>query len=291
VTIDNDENVTIPFFMMTDTPYSEILDRLDKLDGSPYEIDKYDFLELGITTAHIPNLIETILDDKYYFDESTEASIAHLFAYVALGQLKTDAAIDGLMLGVRKWSNSNWFEWFTEGMPDIFAKIGISAVPRLIRELQDTSQIVDVRMTSIQYLESIAQKYPEVRDRCVEVMVAELEKFADNDPELNGGLVGSLVYEFKAIEAVSLIEAAYTANRVDPAFPGNWDNVQVELGLKKAPKIPTRQREIQRKLLKSLERDLAREQQQLDTKSRENIDKDKNKRKQQKAARRKNRSK
>lgn len=272
-------------------PYSEILDRLNKLAGDPYDIDRYDLLELGITTAHIPDLIDTILDDKYYFDEAEDASVAHLFAYIALGQLKTDDAIEGLILGIRKWSNSNWFEWFTEAVPIIFVNIGITALPRLICELQDANQIVDVRMSSLQYLESIGEKYPEVRERCVEAIVQELQKFEENSPELNGGLVGSLVWEFNAIETVPLIEAAYAADRVDPMLPGTWDDVQVELGLKKAPKIPAQQRELQRKLVKQISREIDREDKHLDTKNKENIGSGKSKRKQQKAARRKNRRK
>jgi hypothetical protein len=104
---------------MSDRPYSEILQQLEILED-PYEIEKHDLLALGITTAHIPDLIDTILDDRYYLDEDSQ-SLAHLFACVALGQLKTDAAIDGLLLGVKKWASSDWFEWFTETMPEIFA--------------------------------------------------------------------------------------------------------------------------------------------------------------------------
>lgn len=88
---------------MTERPYSEILQELDRLED-PYDLEKHDLLALGITAAHIPDPIETILTDRYYLDEAEE-SLAHIFAYIALGQLKTEAAIDGLILGVQKWSS------------------------------------------------------------------------------------------------------------------------------------------------------------------------------------------
>jgi Protein of unknown function (DUF1186) len=274
---------------MSDRPYSEILQQLEILED-PYEIEKHDLLALGITTVHIPDLIDTILDDRYYLDEDS-ASLAHLFAYIALGQLKTDAAIDGLLLGVNKWASSDWFEWFTEAMPEIFANIGVSAIPALIGLLQDSNQHMEARFSAISYLEDIYKKYPEVRDRCVEAISQELQKFADNNPEFNGYLVGSLAVEFKAVETAPLIEAAFAADRVDPSFVGGWDNVRVYLGLKKAPKIPTQRREIQRKLMNNITRDLDRESEILDNKIRHDAGKGKTKRKQQQAARRKNRKK
>jgi hypothetical protein len=274
---------------MSDRPYSEILQQLETLED-PYEIEKHDLLALGVTTAHIPDLIDTILDDRYYLDEDSEG-LAHLFAYVALGQLKTDTAIDGLLLGVKKWASSDWFEWFTEAMPEIFANIGVSAIPALIGLLQDANQHMEARFGAISYLEDIHKKYPDVRDRCVEAISQELQKFEENDPEFNGYLVGSLAADFKAVETAPLIEAAYAADRVDASFVGDWDNAQVYLGLKKAPKIPTQRREMQRKFMKSIARDLDRESEILDNKIKHDVGKSKTKRKQQQAARRKNRKK
>ncbi len=130
-----------------------------------------------------------------------------------------------------------------------------------------------------------------MRDRCVEAIVTELEKFEDNDPEFNGYLVGSLAADFKAVEAAPLIEAAYAADRVDPSFVGNWDDAQVWLGLKKAPKVPTKIRERQRLLMKIMSRDIDIETEDLDNKIKQGASKSKTKRKQQQSARRKNRKK
>jgi hypothetical protein len=280
----------IPHEIMTERPYSEILQELDRIKD-PYEIEKHDLLALGITTAHIPDLIETILTDRYYLDEAEE-SVAHIPAYIALGQLKTAAAIDGLILGVQKWSSSDWFEWFTEDMPKIFASIGASAIPALTRLLQDSTQHIEARFSAVNYLETISKTDPELRSQCQQILVTQLEKFADSDPELNGNIVGSLVWEFEALDTLPLIEAAYAADRVDPSFPGSWDDVRVKFGLKKAAKIPAQLREERRLRMKQLERAFnPPDRENLEEKIKQNVVKNKDKRKQQQAARRKNRRK
>ena len=67
----------------------------------------------------------------------------------------------------------------------------------------------------------------------------QLELFAVNDPEVNGFLVPSLV-ELKAIEAAPLIERAFAARCVDRMIMGDWEDVQVGLGLKSAEEVKQR---------------------------------------------------
>ena len=150
---------------------------------------------------------------------------------------------------------------------------------------------MDARFGAVNYLENIYDRHPEVRDRCIEEIAAELQKFEDNDSEFNGYLIGSLAAHFKAVEVAPLIEAAYAAEKVDPSFVGYWDDAQVFLGLKKAPKVPAQQRERERQLMKSIARDLDTNREHLEHKVKDTASKTKNKRKQQQADRRKNRQK
>jgi hypothetical protein len=216
---------------MTHPAYPAILDQLDQIAEDPYDIAKHDLLPLGITVEMIPDLIETILDEKYYSEDYPEGKYPHLFAYIALGQLKTLEAIDGLIAGTKKWAHTDWFEWFCEAMPDIFGSIGPIAIPALIELIQDKAADFDARTNAINYLYSIAATNPKERDLCVAAIVKELENFEDNDLELNGYIVMILVADFKAVEAASTIEAAYAANRVSINFVGDWEDSQVYLGL------------------------------------------------------------
>jgi Protein of unknown function (DUF1186) len=210
--------------------YSAILQKFSELDD-PYDVAAHDLLALGITAEMIPDLIETILDEQYYGDDYAEEGWPHLFAYIALGQLKTPAAIDGLIAGVKKWAHSDWFEWFCEGMPQIFGRIGSVAIPALIELLQDKNLDFYARTSALQYLPPIVDAVPEERDRCITAIVKELEQFEDNDPEFNGYIVMCLVADLKAVEVSPTIEAAYAADHVDYQFVGDWEDVQVSLGL------------------------------------------------------------
>ncbi len=216
---------------MTHPSYPAILQQFSQL-GDPFDsITPPDLLALGVTAELIPDLIETILDEKYYEGGDSDRGFPHLYAYIALGQLKTPAAIDGLILGVKKWAHTDWFEWFCEDVPDIFAAIGPIAISPLIEVLQDKTLTFDARSSALHYLHSISVTNPEQRDRCVAATVRELEQFADNDPELNGYIVMYLVADYQVIEAAPLIESAYAADRVDPTFVGDWEDVQVSFGL------------------------------------------------------------
>ncbi len=219
---------------MTHPSYPAILEQFSQFENPYNDVTKHDLVALGITTEMIPDLIATILDEKYYEnsdDSEEDLGFPHLFAYIALGQLKTPAAIDGLILGVKKWSHTDWFEWFCEDMPDIFSAIGSAAIPSLIELLHDRNLTFDARTSALHYLHSISVADPEERDCCLAATIQALEQFADNDRELNGYIVMYLVADYNAIEAAPLIESAYAAGLVDTLFIGDWEDVQMRLGL------------------------------------------------------------
>jgi hypothetical protein len=216
---------------MTHPDYPAILHQLAQRVDDPYNVPQLDLLALGMTPEMTPDLVATILDERYYVGDDDEEGYPHLFAYIALGQLKTPEAIDGLILGTQKWSHSDWFEWFCEAMPTIFRKIGSIAILPLIELLHDRHQTLDARTSAIHYLHEISVAEPEVRDRCLAPVVMEMERFADNDSEFNSFLVMYLAADFKAVETAPLIEAAYAADRVDYGLIGDWEDVQILLGL------------------------------------------------------------
>jgi hypothetical protein len=286
---------------MNHPAYPAILQQFSQIESDPYEVDAHNLLSLGITIEMIPDLIDTILDEKYYVDDDSIEGYPHLFAYIALAQLKTPAAIDGLITGVKKWADSDWFEWFCDAMSDLFGSIGSVAIPALIPLLEDKTLTFDARTSAVNYLYTISVSHPEERDHCIAIITKELANFEENDLALNGYIVMFLVADFKAVEVASTIEAAYAANRVDIKFVGDWEDSQVYLGLipqRTTPKpnyrlgIDTEWDE------ENLQRMFAERSSQIDSlveiekNSTKNMKaKDKAKRKQQKKSRKKNRSK
>jgi len=115
-------------------------------------------------------------------------------------------------------------------------KLGKECTPSLEKFLADPSRDVFARITVADSLKTVAEQYPETRDSTVATLVGELEKFRENDPGLNGFLICALV-DLQATETIKTIRRAFQADRVDPFVVGDWEDVQVELGLKPRRKI------------------------------------------------------
>ena len=250
------------------------------------------YLNLGITSEHIPELIQMIGDRFLYSEENEDelAWVAPIHAWRTLAQLKAEAAIEPLIDVIRQWgADLNWNEWMIEEIPEVFAQIGSAALPALTDYLADSTQPDYCLETAISSITQIGLQHPEQQEACIAILTHELESYADRAPSLNAYLVTSLVADFKAIEAAPLIEAAFNANKVDEAFIGDWDEAQVRLGLKTREEVP------RKRFLPRFGGDSRSAAYEFDRGpsgfgSRETY-KTKTKRKQQKEARRKNRSK
>lgn len=199
-----------------------------------------DYLELGIAPKDIPDLIRMATDNELYQDEEdTLESWAPIHAWRALGQLRAEAAIEPLM-GLFQEQETNYWEWIAEELPLVYSMIGPAAIPALAAYLADTSDGVFPRITAVNCLEDIAIDYPETRQECVAIFTRQLESFAKNGSEFNGFLIASLL-ELKAVESAPLIERAFAADTVDRMLVGDWDDVQVELGLKSREELPKKE--------------------------------------------------
>ena len=198
--------------------------------------------ELGLTAEHIPSLIEMAQDNELWVlfesgydreDEFLDADIttedalwAPIHAWRALGQLQASEAVKPLVdvLGQRD------FDWCLEELPQVFGLMGEEAIAPL-DELISTKINYKNKITLSSGLGEIAKVFPELRDRCVEVLTRQLSNFEQHHRTVNGSLIAQLL-DLKAVESVPVMEAAYTANKVDEMFVGPWARAQIELGLK-----------------------------------------------------------
>src|SRR5205823_7934320 len=109
--------------------------------------------------------------------------------------------------------------------------IGPIAIPAITAYMADKSHGTSARIAASNCLEKIGAMHPEARDECVAALTGQLERFEENDPEMNGVLVSNLI-DLKAVEAAPIIERAFAAGCVEPGIAGDWYDVQVQLGLK-----------------------------------------------------------
>jgi hypothetical protein len=76
----------------------------------------------------------------------------------------------------------------------------------------------------------VAHEYPERRDEAAAVLVQQLQDWPHQDPALNAFLIAFLA-ELRETAAAPLMEAAYAARAVDLSVVGDWEDVQIDLGL------------------------------------------------------------
>lgn len=192
------------------------------------------YLELGLGPEHLPDLIRLATDEELIWDDADRLEVwAPLHAWRALGQLRAEAAIEPLLSLFEPLVENDWAR---EELPAVFGLIGPAALPALPASLADSSYDEDARLSAISSVEKIGTRWPEARPACVALLMKQLELFTENEPEVNGFLILALV-ERHATEADPLLAQAFTAERVDPIVRGEWEEVQVELGLKATAEI------------------------------------------------------
>jgi hypothetical protein len=224
--------------------YSPLVKQLITL-GDPrqqHESENWrDYAALSFTPAHIPDLLRLMLDEDLRSADSDRAEVwAQLHAWRALGQLRAEAAIEPLIdLLPELIDPEDGDDWAQGDFPVVFGLIGPAALPALDRYLSDDSYGIFSRTTASHGLRAIAEQHPASRPECVAAIERVLANFENNDPSFNAFLIGDLL-DLKAVESVSLIERAFAAQYVDEGVVGDWEDVQIVLGIKTEREHPPR---------------------------------------------------
>ena len=115
--------------------------------------------------------------------------------------------------------------------------IGEPAIEGLKRFLRDKKKSLDVRLVVTEAFAKVGAKNPETRDACVTILETELLRFSENDPDLNGFLVAALL-DLNAVEALATIEVAYQKGDVNPFVCGDFEDVEIYLGIREKRSTP-----------------------------------------------------
>ena len=191
-----------------------------------------DYSEYGIGAEHIPDLIQLATDSELHWADSESLDVwAPIHAWRTLGQLRAEEAIDPLLNLFHELEEDGWGDWTGEELPRVFGLIGAAAIPALTAYLADTSHNISPRISAAHALAEIGMSHAEAEEACIAALTQQLEAFRKNDRELNGFLISYLV-DLQAIETAPLMQRAYAAGRVDEIVMGDWEDVQVALGLK-----------------------------------------------------------
>jgi hypothetical protein len=207
------------------------------------------YLELGLGPEQIPDLIRMATDqDLQLLNNDTKEIWASLHAWRTLGQLRTVEAIEPLIALLPQSPDD---DWVLEEIPSVLGMIGPVVIPILTQYLADTKQDMDSRIAISHALEQVAEQNPEVRTECINILTQQLAKFDFEDSELNGFIISDLL-ELKAHEALPIVKQAFEANAVELMIIGDWEDVEVRMGLRSAEELE-KKRKLERELISSQE--------------------------------------
>lgn len=198
-----------------------------------------DYLELGFKPEHIPDLIEMATDEKLNKGDPKSLEVwAPVHAWRTLAQLKAEEAIEPLTTLLRMFDSDD-DDFVGEELPKVFGMIGKKAIPALENYVFDDSNGLFDRIAAVHGLERIAANDPECREECLSIFTKKLQAFKNNDPTLNGFLVLYLT-ELNGTESIDVIRQAYESECVDLSVLGDFEDVEIGLGLKTTRVIPSK---------------------------------------------------
>jgi hypothetical protein len=205
-------------------PVSKLLD-MDEPEQKPA-----DYAAFGIGQEHVPGLIRMATDRSLHHAPMDSSEVwAPVHAWRALSQLRAVEAVEPLV-SLLALADEDQDDWVAEDLPEALSAFGAAAILPLTAFLEDTSRGPRARAAASLSLGKIGQCHPQERDRCVAVLTGQLEHFAENGQELNGFLVLNLL-DLDAAESAPVMEEAFAADAIDLSMAGDWEDVQIELGL------------------------------------------------------------
>lgn len=283
--------------------YSEPIAKLLKIGRPEHEWPNY-LEQYGLTSANIPELIRLVDDyelrwqeapDDLPDDQDLTEWYAQIHAWRALAQLKAEAAIPTL---IRLFDQIDEYDddWWGEESFEVFPLIGPITIEPLANYLHKTSNPTWGRVAASASLKKMAEAHPDFRTKSIEATVTALKNHFENDETLNGSLIADLV-ELKDVEHIDVIREAFESGNVDTDIEGDFEDAEIDLGLRterSTPRKPTKIQMMMDEFLRRPERHLPSgglglEPYTKDEKKRfqEKEKKEKSKRKQEKKARKK----
>ncbi|WP_020558472.1 UPF0149 family protein [Thiofilum flexile] len=185
------------------------------------------FSTLRLTSADAPLLLDIISQgEEFYAQESTW--FVPLYAWRALKSLGTPIDISEL-LAVFEFYQDN--DWAMDELPGVIAAAGERALAPTFAYIRDEGRDEFLRSWATEILPAIGTENPNLRQTIVDQLTELLAQQGADTAELNAFIVSALV-ELKALESLVVINKAYAEGKVVEAIVGDFEDVEIELGLK-----------------------------------------------------------
>jgi hypothetical protein len=216
--------------------YPPPVDRLLKLGAEPARRRTWpDYLTLGLEDRHVNTLVRMATDPALHgAPERDRAAWAPVHAWRALGQMQAPGAVDPLFALLEERLGNAWVR---EEVPYALGMIGPAALHTATLLLFDEGRDEELRLAAVEVIGTVAFLHRERADEAVALLAKQLEDWPHQSPVLNAALVAQLVL-LRDASAAPVMEAAFAAGAVDVEMVGDWEDVQVDLGLLSARTTP-----------------------------------------------------
>lgn len=210
-------------------PYLPPVDRLLKLGAEPARRRTWpDYRTLGLEPRHVPALIQMATDPALHAAaERDPAGWAPVHAWRSLAQLGAESAAEPLLALLEREIEH---PWVVEEVPAVLGMIGRAALHGATLLLFDEERAEEVRLAAAAVIANVGHEHPDRRDEAAAILAKQLEDWNHQGRLLNAYLVADLV-GLGEKDAAPLMEAAFAAHAVDLTVGGDWEDMQIELGL------------------------------------------------------------
>jgi len=222
---------------------SSLFDRLCEAESPSSRRDwpndsGYYLSKCRVTAADTSGLIELVrkwVDPEWPSDAefkrvgSADVEMLPVTAWRSLADLEAAEAVEPLVDVLRSMGD-DIDSWAFEELPHVFGMIGAPSIESLTRLAEEASVDEEIRSIAASGLQRVAEHHPDAREQVVSRLSDMMAQAEDERISFNSSLLLALV-ELGAVEAAESIERAFSANRLDVAVIGNWENVRKELGV------------------------------------------------------------
>lgn len=191
--------------------------------------------QFQLTIDDLPILAVMIGSDKLYFHKDENKFFVTLHSACAISDLGVQGS-EVLLINQVYRHDMHDNGWISELYPFYLAKFGQSGLNSLQLALDDSKKPF-VKAVFAETLEIIAKQQPDNRQQAIEMLVKQLQNFAQNDTTYNSFVIYYLT-NLKQIEQLPLIKQVFDANKADLLHQGDYEEIEMELGVRQERSTP-----------------------------------------------------
>jgi hypothetical protein len=185
-----------------------------------------DYRAIGLTEGDIPALVALMTDRRLNVSPDPNEHWAPMHAWRALAQFSAVEAIQPL-IDLRIELDD---DWLGHEFPHVMAAIGPRALAPVTATLRRDDLDPFVRGAMADAIAEIGQAHLEIATPAADTLAEQLEHFARQAAILNSLIIGGLI-DLSAVQHADLIRRAMEEGPIDLRHQGDWEDVQIELGL------------------------------------------------------------